>query len=408
MLYPRGIRVYNSEYQNIFVTFASYKRKVSTKIISMEKENNPIYERNTLEFVTVALEFCTFVENAGNTGLFDFLDKAVKILPLLYLKATLLPEAEEDEDAEPELTVTEDMYESVRNRIAGLLGEKDSYLETFHPDMQYSDTPIAAFISENLADVYQDTGNFISLFRQGNEDVMLEAIVLCRKNFREFWGATSVKRIKSASRRAIQRRRTFRNQRRRMTQQYTHSITKEVISGLPLEEFTGRIIVIDTLRDVEKAISYLSEFQSVGFDTETRPSFKKGQRYKISLMQISTDEACFLFRLNRIDIPETLEEFLANEKVQKIGLSLRDDFGAMRKRTDIQPANFLDLQNYVGQFGIEDASLQKIYAILFNKKISKGQRLSNWEADVLSDAQKKYAALDAWACLKIYNQLKQI
>ena len=99
---------------------------------------------------------------------------------MLYLKATLQTEADEDEDAEPELTVTEDMYESVRNRIAGLLGEKDSYLETFHPDMQYSDTPIAAFISENLADVYQDTGNFISLFRQGNEEVMLEAIVLCR------------------------------------------------------------------------------------------------------------------------------------------------------------------------------------------------------------------------------------
>ena len=193
-----------------------------------------------------------------------------------------------------------------------------------------------------------------------------------------------------------------------MTQQYTHSITKEAVSELPLEEFTGRIIVIDTLKDTEKAVSYLSEFQAVGFDTETRPSFKKGQRYKISLMQISTDEACFLFRLNRIDIPKVLEEFLANEKVQKIGLSLRDDFGAMQKRKDIQPANFLDLQNYVGQFGIEDASLQKISAILFNKKISKGQRLSNWEADVLSDAQKKYAALDAWACLKIYNQLKQI
>ena len=152
----------------------------------MEKENNPIYERNTLEFVTVALEFCTFVENAGNTGLFDFLDKAVKILPLLYLKATLLPEAEEEEDAEPELTVTEDMYESVRNRIAGLLGEKDSYLETFHPDMQYSDTPIAAFISENLADVYQ-----------GNEEVMLGAIVLCRKNFSEFWGQQLLNALKA-------------------------------------------------------------------------------------------------------------------------------------------------------------------------------------------------------------------
>lgn len=192
-----------------------------------------------------------------------------------------------------------------------------------------------------------------------------------------------------------------------MTQQYTHSITKETISQLPVEVFSGRIIVINTLRDAEKAVSYLSEFKMVGFDTETRPSFKKGQRYKIALMQISTDDTCFLFRLNRIDIPKTLEEFLANEKVQKIGLSLRDDFFAMRKRTSIRPANFLDLQDFVGQFGIEDASLQKIYAILFSKKISKGQRLSNWEADVLSDSQKKYAALDAWACLKIYNQLKQ-
>lgn len=192
-----------------------------------------------------------------------------------------------------------------------------------------------------------------------------------------------------------------------MTQQYTSSIAKEAISQLPVEEFKGRIIVIDTLKDAEKAVSYLSEFQMVGFDTETRPSFRKGLRFKISLMQISTDDTCFLFRLNRINMPKALERFLANEKVQKIGLSLRDDFGAMRKRTNIQPANFLDLQEFVGQFGIEDASLQKIYAILFNKKISKNQRLSNWEADVLTDSQKKYAALDAWACLKIYNQLKQ-
>ena len=125
----------------------------------MEKEENPIYERNTLEFVTVALEYCTFVEAAGNTGLFDFVDKATKLLPLLYLKASLLPEVESEEETELELSVSEDMYESVRSRIAGLLGERDSYLETFHADMRYSDTPIAAFISENLADVYQDTGN---------------------------------------------------------------------------------------------------------------------------------------------------------------------------------------------------------------------------------------------------------
>ncbi|MCS2891874.1 DUF5063 domain-containing protein [Parabacteroides faecis] len=163
----------------------------------MEKENNPIYERNTLEFVTVALEFCTFVETAGEKELFDFMDKAVKLLPLLYLKATLLPEVEPDEDDEPELTVTEEMYESVRNRIAELLGEKDSYLETFHPDMQYSDTPIAAFISENLADVYQDVGNFVSLFRQGNEEVMLQSIALCRTNFQEFWGQQLLNALKA-------------------------------------------------------------------------------------------------------------------------------------------------------------------------------------------------------------------
>ena len=177
--------------------------------------------------------------------------------------------------------------------------------------------------------------------------------------------------------------------------------------SFPPEEFLGRIITIDTLQDAEKAVSYLNRFQEVGFDTETRPSFKKGMHYKISLMQIATDEACFLFRLNRIGIPEVLEQFLANEAVMKIGLSLRDDFNSMRKRTDIAPMNFVDLQHFVGQFGIEDASLQKIYGILFQKKISKGQRLSNWEADVLTEAQKKYAALDDWACLRLYNYLNQ-
>ncbi|MCC8154174.1 MAG: DUF5063 domain-containing protein [Tannerellaceae bacterium] len=152
----------------------------------MEKENNPVYDRNTLEFVTVVLEYCTFVESSGQLSLFDFVDKATKLLPLLYLKAGLLPSLTPDEDSIPEYTVTEDMYESVRNRIAGLLGEHDTYLDTFHPDMQYSDAPVAAFISENLADVYQDTGNFVSLFRQGFEEVMLEAVAVCATNFKDY------------------------------------------------------------------------------------------------------------------------------------------------------------------------------------------------------------------------------
>lgn len=187
--------------------------------------------------------------------------------------------------------------------------------------------------------------------------------------------------------------------------QYTQTISKEQIAHYPVEEFDKRIIVVNTVEDVVKAITYLLNFQNVGFDTETRPSFKKGQIHKVALMQLATEEVCFLIRLNKTGIPPALKEFLVSDRILKIGLSLRDDFGAMRKRADIDPANFLDLQSFVGKYGIEDASLQKIYAILFRKKISKGQRLTNWEAETLSDSQQKYAALDAWACLKIYNTL---
>lgn len=183
------------------------------------------------------------------------------------------------------------------------------------------------------------------------------------------------------------------------------SITKDEIAQLSTEEFPGRIIVVDNVRDADKAIQYLSLFPLVGFDTETRPSFKKGLRYKVALMQLSTDEACFLFRLNRIGFPDSLKKFLTCSEYMKIGLSLRDDFSAIRRSTEIQLENFIDLQQIVTEYGIEDSSLQKIYAILFSKRITKGQQLSNWEADVLSEAQKKYAALDAWACLKIYNRL---
>ena len=188
-------------------------------------------------------------------------------------------------------------------------------------------------------------------------------------------------------------------------EEYATNITKEELAELPLEEFEGRIFVVLTEKEADKAVDYLMKFKTLGFDTETRPNFKKGQRNKVALMQISTDDTCFLFRLNRIGIPDSLERLLSSEEVKKIGLSLRDDFGALRKRSEMEPTNFVDLQKVVGNYGIDAASLQKIYAILFKNKISKGQRLTNWEADVLTDAQQKYAALDAWACLRIYNHL---
>ena len=119
-----------------------------------------------------------------------------------------------------------------------------------------------------------------------------------------------------------------------------NTIAKEEIAKLTVEEFKGRIITTLSKEEADKAVEYLLRFPIVGFDTETRPSFKKGQRYKISLMQISTDDTCFLFRLNHIGIPESLEKFLKSSSTLKIGLSLRDDFGAIRKRSDIEPANF--------------------------------------------------------------------
>ncbi|MDR1918566.1 MAG: DUF5063 domain-containing protein [Tannerellaceae bacterium] len=163
----------------------------------MNANEDSIYERNTIEFVAVALEYCSFVEAVKECSLFEFVDKATKILPLLYLKASLLPELSPDDEVELELSITEDMYETVRTQLADSLGVHDSYLETFHPDMQYSDTPIAAFVSENLADIYQDTGNFVSLFRQGHEEVMREALVLCRTNFQEYWGQRLLNALKA-------------------------------------------------------------------------------------------------------------------------------------------------------------------------------------------------------------------
>lgn len=187
------------------------------------------------------------------------------------------------------------------------------------------------------------------------------------------------------------------------------SISKAEIAAMPKVLFPGRIFVVYTESDAEKAVAYLKDQRIVGVDTETRPSFKRGTTHKVALLQISTQDTCFLFRLNRIGMPDSLQEFLMSDTL-KIGLSLKDDFNSLRKRQDMHPdrGNWIELQEYVGKFGIEDRSLQKIYANLFGEKISKNQRLSNWEADVLSEGQKLYAATDAWDCVEIYNCLSEL
>ena len=191
--------------------------------------------------------------------------------------------------------------------------------------------------------------------------------------------------------------------------QIKSTITKAEIAQMPIVQFPGRIFVIYTETDAEKAVAYLKSQQIVGVDTETRPSFKRGRSHKVALLQIATTDTCFLFRLNQIGMPAILQDFLMGDTL-KIGLSLKDDFMMLsrRKAVHAEEGHWIEVQDYVGRFGIEDRSLQKIFANLFGKKISKAQRLSNWEAESLSDSQINYAATDAWACVEIYNCLAEL
>lgn len=188
---------------------------------------------------------------------------------------------------------------------------------------------------------------------------------------------------------------------------YSARIEKSVINAMPIIAFEGRIITIDTVADTDKAVKTLSNEKVVGIDTETRPSFRKGVHHDVSLIQLSTADTCFLIRLNRVDMPDSLVSLLENKAITKVGISLHDDYQALNKRKKFKAEGFFDLQKYVKEFGIEEMSLQKIYAIVFGRRISKNQQLTNWENDVLTDKQKIYAATDAWACLNIYNRLKQ-
>ena len=184
-------------------------------------------------------------------------------------------------------------------------------------------------------------------------------------------------------------------------------ITKEEIAQMEPITFPGKIVVIQTLPDAVKAVAYLNSLPVIGFDTETKPAFRKGQVNKVALLQLSGAEYCFLFRVNIIGFPDCLIELLRNTAIYKIGLSLKDDYMAMRRMANFEPSGFIELQNLVKEFNIGEASLQKIFAILFKRKISKSQRLTNWEAEMLTEGQKRYAATDAWACYHIYKELKQ-
>ena len=183
------------------------------------------------------------------------------------------------------------------------------------------------------------------------------------------------------------------------------TISKEALAQLPAASFSGHIRLIDRPEDIHEAVAHLRSAPLIGFDTETRPSFKKGQLHTVSLLQLATPDTCYLFRLNHLGLHSDLVDILQDPSLLKVGLSIHDDFHSLRRLKPIEPAGFIDLQQYVKEFKIADNSLSRIYGILFNERISKGQRLTNWEAETLTPAQQSYAALDAIACIRIYQHL---
>lgn len=179
---------------------------------------------------------------------------------------------------------------------------------------------------------------------------------------------------------------------------------KTKIASLPRIQFPGRIIIILNEADAEKAVDFLLTKEVLGFDTETKPIFKRGRQNKVALLQVSTLDTCFLFRLNRIGLCPAVIRLLEAKGVTKIGLSWHDDIKSLKVRGEFTPNGFFDLQDHMNELGVTDKSLAKLYANLFGQRISKREQLSNWEADVLNEKQKSYAATDAWACVMLYEE----
>lgn len=186
------------------------------------------------------------------------------------------------------------------------------------------------------------------------------------------------------------------------------SISKDELESLEVQAFEGETVIIGHQHDINNAVEMLKRSNTIGFDTETRPSFKKGQKHKVALLQLSTNNTAFLFRLNKTGINNELIQLFENPNITKVGVAIKDDIKALQKLKAFTPAGFIDIQDKVKDFNIENFGLKKLAGLLLGFRISKAQQTSNWEADELTDAQIKYAATDAWVSLKIYQKLIEL
>ena len=189
-----------------------------------------------------------------------------------------------------------------------------------------------------------------------------------------------------------------------MKNKYSATISKEEIQDKPLIQFKGNIHIIDNPSQANIAISELNKQKYIGFDTETKPSFKKGKKNKVAILQLATESDAYLFRLHKY-FPMDVIDIMESKDIIKIGAAIKDDLSGLQKYHNFNPQGFLELQDFVKQYNIENNGLKKLTAIILDSRISKGQQTSNWENEILSESQQLYASTDAWICLKIYNTL---
>ncbi|MDA7803791.1 3'-5' exonuclease domain-containing protein 2 [Crocinitomix sp.] len=183
------------------------------------------------------------------------------------------------------------------------------------------------------------------------------------------------------------------------------NITKDAINELPLEKYEGEIVVVDKIEDIPKSFEEISRFTEVGFDTETKPVFVKGGYNDVALLQIAIPNKVFLVRISLTGITAEIISFFENESITKLGVGLRDDIIFLQRIQNFAPAGFLELNEMVNEIDIEANGLRKLTAIILGFRISKNAQVSNWEAAELNYKQTRYAATDAWVCLKMYNKL---
>ncbi len=183
------------------------------------------------------------------------------------------------------------------------------------------------------------------------------------------------------------------------------TISKEALSELPLQHFEGDVVVVEDDRKIEELVRELEQHSVIGFDTETKPSFQKGKVNKVALLQLATSDQGYLFRLNKTGMHPALVRLLENQDIAKIGVGIRDDLRGLNRLVPFKHAGFVELQDYVKQVGIEDTSLRKLAGLVLHFRVSKRQRLSNWEAPHLTPSQVIYAATDAWVAIELYKKL---